>query len=95
LADIKNALLQIKGPNDPADVGKSRVQLLTALTSHIGSSIKKEQSDGREQPPVLTSASVNIGEYSEFMERYKGKNIEPFNASGVFYNAGISKVIPF
>jgi len=41
---------------------------------------------------VQITASVNIGDYSEFMEKFRGRNLDVFTSSGIFYNAGTSKV---
>ena len=92
LADVKKSLLQMKSGEDNLEAGRARVQLLTTLTSQLGSSARKETSNGQEQLPVQISASVNIGDYGEFMERSKGKNIEAFNSARIFYVAGTSKV---
>jgi hypothetical protein len=92
LADVKKYLYQIRSSEETPEAGRSRVQLLTALTSHLGSSARKATTNGQEQHPVQISSSVNIGDYNEFMERSKGKNIEAFKNAGVFYLAGMSKV---
>ena len=92
LADVKKYLYQIRSSEETPETGRARVQLLTTLTSHLGSSARKTTTNGQEQHPVQISSSVNIGDYNEFMERSKGKNIEAFKTAGVFYLAGMSKV---
>jgi neurofibromin 1 len=92
LTDVKKSLHQMKSGEDTLEAGRARVHLLTTLTSQLGSSARKEASNGQEQLPVQISASVNIGDYSEFMERFKGRNIETFNSARIFYVAGTSKV---
>jgi len=92
LTDVKKSLLQMRSGEDTLEAGRARVQLLTTLTTQIGSSARKEKSNGQEQLPVQISASVNIGDYNEFMERSKGRNIEAFNSARIFYAAGTSKV---
>jgi hypothetical protein len=92
LADVKKALLQIRSREDTVETGRARVQLLSTLTAQLGSSARKNLSNRQEQHPVQISASVNIGDYNEFMERFRGKSIEAFNSAGIFYLAGMSKV---
>lgn len=92
LTDVKKSLLQMKSGEDTLEAGRARVHLLTTLTSQLGSFARKETSNGQEQLPVQISASVNIGDYNEFMERFKGRNIEAFNSARIFYVAGTSKV---
>jgi hypothetical protein len=93
LTDIKKALFQIRCPNESPDASRERVQLLTTLTNHIGNSARgKEIPNGDEQIPVHISASVNISDYNEFMEKSRGRNIDAFKAVGVFYLAGTSRV---
>ena len=89
LSDVKKALRQIQPMNDTPDL---RVQHLTSMTTHLGSSARKQTSTDQERHPVQITSSVNIGDYTEFMERSKGRNIEAFNSAGIFYLAGVSKV---
>lgn len=95
LADVKKTLLQTRSQDDTPEKGKARVHLLTTLTTQLGSSARKGMVNGQEQVPVQISSSVNIGDYNEFMERSKGRNIEAFNSAGIFYLAGMSKVITY
>lgn len=92
LADVKKYLFQIRSSEETAEAGRARVQVLTTMTSQLGSSARKAMANGQEHLPAQISASVNIGDYKEFMERYKGRNIEAFNSAGIFYMAGTSKV---
>jgi len=92
LTDIKKALFQIRSSEESPDVSRARVQLLTTLTNHLGNSGRKEIPNGEEQIPVHISASVNISDYNEFMEKSRGRNIDAFKAVGVFYLAGTSRV---
>ena len=93
LADVKKSLFRVQSAEDTLEAGRARVQTLTALTSQVGNSARREMTNGgQEQIPVQISASVNIEDYNEFMERFKGRNIETFNAARIFYAAGISKV---
>jgi len=89
LSDVKKALRQIQQLHDTPDL---RVQQLTSMTTHLGSSARKQTFTDQEQHPVQITSSVNIGDYNEFMERSKGRNIEAFNSAGIFYLAGVSKV---
>ena len=84
--------MQIRTGGDTADIARSRVQLLTTLTSQLGPAPRKQSSNGQESAPVQITASVNIGDYNEFMEKFKGRNLDVFTSSGIFYNAGTSKV---
>jgi hypothetical protein len=92
LADVKKYLFQIRSSEETVEAARARVQLLTTLTSQLGSSPKKASANGQEQLPVQISSSVNIGDYNEFMERSKGRNIEAFKSAEIFYVAGMSKV---
>lgn len=92
LADVKKALFQIRSSDELPEAGRARVQLLTTLTNQLGSPARKEITDGQEHHPIQISASVNIGDYNEFMERYRGKDIEMFKSADVFYLCGVSKV---
>jgi Divergent CRAL/TRIO domain len=65
---------------------------LATLTHQLGAAPRKEATNGQESAPVHITASVNIGDYNEFMEKFKGRNLDAFTASGIFYNAGTSKV---
>ena len=94
LADVKKALFQAHPVNETTNAGRSRAQVLTTLTSQLGNPSRPGTVNGHEQPPVQISSSVNIGDYTEFMERFKGKNIETLNSAGIFYLAGTSKVHP-
>jgi len=89
LSDVKKALRQIKPKHDGPDL---RVQQLTSMTTYLGSSARKQASNDQEQHPIQITSSVNIGDYAEFLERSKGRNIEVFNSAGIFYLAGVSKV---
>lgn len=89
LSDVKKALRQIQSTHDTPDL---RLQQLTSMTTHLGSSARKQTSTDQEQHPIQITSSVNIGDYAEFMERSKGRNIEVFNSAGIFYLAGVSKV---
>jgi hypothetical protein len=91
LADVKKTLFQTRSQGDTTEKGKARVHLLTTLTNQLGSFARRGMVNGQEQVPVQISSSVNIGDYNEFMERSKGRNIEAFNSAGIFYLAGISK----
>jgi hypothetical protein len=93
LADVKKALFQIRSSDELPEAGRARVQLLTTLTSQLGSPARKEAPDGQEQLPIQISASVNIGDYNEFMERSRGKDIEAFKSADIFYVCGVSKVV--
>jgi hypothetical protein len=92
LADVKKNLFQIRTGEDTADIARARVQLLATLTHQLGAAPRKEATNGQDSAPVHITSSVNIGDYNEFMEKFKGRNLDAFTASGIFYNAGTSKV---
>jgi hypothetical protein len=92
LTDVKKNLFQIRTGDDTAEISRARVQLLVTLTSQLGAAPRKESLNGQESAPVQITASVNIGDYNEFMEKFKGRNLDAFTSSGIFYNAGTSKV---
>ena len=92
LADVKKALYQIRMPQDEPDAPRNRAQILTTITTQLGSSIRRDASNGHEGNPVQISASVSIEDYHEFMEKCKGRNIDAFNTAGIFYLAGVSRV---
>lgn len=93
LAEVKKALFHVQPlPNEAPEAGMGRLQALTTMTSQVGNSARKEPANGQQEHPVQISASVNIGDYNEFMERFKGRNIDEFNSAGIFYLAGMSRV---
>jgi hypothetical protein len=92
LVDVKKALYQIRGPEDDQETPRIRAQMLTTITTQLGSSARKDATNGSEANPVQISASVSIDDYHEFMEKCKGRNIDVFTSAGIFYLAGLSKV---
>jgi hypothetical protein len=92
LSDVKKALSQIELPGDPPDASKARIQLLTTVTSYIGSAAKTQTAASSETHSIQISSSVGIDDYKKFMEKWRGRNIEKFVAAGIFYVAGVSKV---
>jgi hypothetical protein len=61
------------------------------MTTQLGNSSKNRMPSGPEQLPVQ-NRTINLGDFHEFMEKSKGRNIDAFKSSGVFYLAGMSKV---
>jgi hypothetical protein len=95
LADVKKALYQIRNPEDEPDRPRTRAQMLTTITTQLGSSAKRDVTNGNDSNPVQISASVSIEDYHEFMEKSKGRNIDGFNSAEIFYVAGVSRVRNF
>jgi hypothetical protein len=91
LADVKKALFALRSTEDTQELGKSRAALLSTLTTQLGSSAHNQSTNGQEKLPIQ-APKVNFGDYHEFMERSKGRNIDIFKSAGIFYLAGMSKV---
>jgi hypothetical protein len=91
LTEVKKELVHSRSGDELA-AARSRAQSLTALTTQLGNPSRKEAMNTRDRNPIQISASVNINDYEEFMERFKGKSIEELNSAGIFYLAGSSKV---
>jgi hypothetical protein len=91
LADVKKALFQIRSTEDTQELGKTRAALLSTMTTQLGSTARNQMTSDQEKLPSRT-APVAFGDYHEFMERSKGRNIDGFKSAGIFYLAGMSKV---
>ena len=92
LADVKKALFDIRSSEDTPELGKTRASLLSTMATQLGSSTWNQSQSGQEKLTSQAPNTINFGDYHEFMERFKGRNIDVFKSAGIFYLAGISKV---